>query len=678
MAEYAVSTNLISWVPAKGSADSKDPPMFGWPQEGPEAETVEELNPGDYLIPKFAQNPDYRRTGSQEDYVRGICEVLKRSYDDEKADYHKRVAGGAGAVLFVWRVKKSLGDDGRFPSTEPWSIVEIEVEELQHPISTSEFLRLRVIPIELARQFKATAAPGRHIQKVSDGTAAEILKIGKEPTRDYTPIRRLSLVKATDAEAARAVLQAAGRGPEEHDLAFLVSAESMLGAFTAGAEGKLEAEGEAISRPPATLQQLIEDAKARATESDHFQPGNALAAAKELAEFVDGDEQVKDIGEFALFHDRYAILPRKVSQALELAGRPLPPGGDGAGPGEEGEEEEEDVEDIELDALHGLTISAVQAQLSGIVLPSSVLAEAVTALRSGKHLLLSGPPGTGKSTVAAALCRAVVGSDQFEIATATADWTTFDTIGGYIPRSGGALEFEPGIVLRCLERGRWLIIDELNRADIDKAFGPLFTLLSASGEAGGDDVVLPFKKGEKNVRIVWAKRRDDAPSPYALTPVWRLLGTLNVRDKATLFNLSFAFLRRFAVIDVPLPDEPDYRDLYAGWVGPLEEPARSQTIDAAMKVAFGSKQLGPAILKDIARFTAMGLTATETAAVAAPYSEPVEAFLTAVRLYGVPQYEGASKAAVDDLLQRLRSVWDAPPAATWQALSTALEGVRLA
>ena len=84
-----------------------------------------------------------------------------------------------------------------------------------------------------------------------------------------------------------------------------------------------------------------------------------------------------------------------------------------------------------------------------MVLPDSVLEEAVTALRAGKHLA-SGPPGTGKSTVAEALCRAVVGN-QYEVATGTADWTTFDTIGGYMP-SGDGLEFEPGIVLRCLQR----------------------------------------------------------------------------------------------------------------------------------------------------------------------------------------------------------------------------------
>jgi MoxR-like ATPase len=673
LAEYAISTNLISWVPAKRE-------LFGWPQDGPEAEVVDAMRPGDFLVPKFSQTPDYRRAGgSQADYVKAICDLLDLDYAEELKDYETRVAGGMGAVPFAWRVTRPLPPDDRFPSDLPWSLVEISQREFMHPFSTSEFLRLRTTPIEIARQFKATAAQGRHIQPLPEGTVDELRHFGEERGPRADALRALLLIKARNGSEALDQMVSVGIEPRPGDYLFLVQPDHMPGFYEVVAEegGRAVSAGQPVAFSAEELVERIDRAIARAGPSDRFKPGNARRAAQELLEFVAMNDVVREIDEFATFYDRYVNLPQKVSQALEIADRtttayfirdPLP---------EEVDDEEEDSEELERDSLHGLTVSTVQSNLDGIDLPQKVLAEAVTALRAGKHLLLSGPPGTGKSTVAAPLCRAVV-DDEFETATATADWTTFDTIGGYIPKDGGALEFEPGIVLRSLERGRWLVIDELNRADIDKAFGPLFTLLASSGGSnGGEDVMLPFRRAEKNIRIVWAERRDEASSPYAVTPTWRLIGTLNVRDRASLFQLSFAFLRRFAVVDVPLPDEASYRGLFEEWVQKVDPAVRGKLVDGAMQLAFGQRQLGPAILEDIANFTRMGLTATETASVSAAYKDPVEAFLTAVRLYAVPQYEGAVQAEVDDVLQRLRTVWSEPPEETWTALKRALGDVSL-
>ena len=72
--------------------------------------------------------------------------------------------------------------------------------------------------------------------------------------------------------------------------------------------------------------------------------------------------------------------------------------------------------------------------------------------------------------------------------TATTEWTTFETIGGFQPTSEGLI-FRPGMFVDAIESGRWLVIDELNRSNFDRAFGQLFTVLS------GQAVVLPFKRG---------------------------------------------------------------------------------------------------------------------------------------------------------------------------------------
>ena len=47
MTEYAVSTNLMSWGPAR-----VEQTLFGWPSDGPEADVVRQMGLGDELVLK--------------------------------------------------------------------------------------------------------------------------------------------------------------------------------------------------------------------------------------------------------------------------------------------------------------------------------------------------------------------------------------------------------------------------------------------------------------------------------------------------------------------------------------------------------------------------------------------------------------------------------------------------
>ena len=138
---------------------------------------------------------------------------------------------------------------------------------------------------------------------------------------------------------------------------------------------------------------------------------------------------------------------------------------------------------------------------------------------------------------------------DYQLTTATADWSTFETVGGYMPEEtgDGDLTFEPGQVLRRFKRGEeqrneLLIIDEINRADIDKSFGQLFTLLS------GQSVQLPYKREGEEIEILPADETQRPPNAneYVMPRSWRILATMNSYDKTSLYELSYAFMRRFA------------------------------------------------------------------------------------------------------------------------------------
>lgn len=175
------------------------------------------------------------------------------------------------------------------------------------------------------------------------------------------------------------------------------------------------------------------------------------------------------------------------------------------------------------------------------------------ALHSGKqHIMFYGPPGTGKTTLARWVAISLTGT-KWTMITGSADWSSQDIIGGYQPIGDGKIKFFPGMLLRDYDRP--LIIDELNRCDIDKVIGPLFTVLS------GQETTLPYridaeKPESAQFTILPEAKADPQDHEFAPGRAWRLITTINSIDKASLYQMSYALSRRFGWVYVDVPRGP--------------------------------------------------------------------------------------------------------------------------
>ena len=160
-----------------------------------------------------------------------------------------------------------------------------------------------------------------------------------------------------------------------------------------------------------------------------------------------------------------------------------------------------------------------------------------------KQAIIYGPPGTGKTYLAERLAQVVL-SEKSGISTTVQFHSSYsyeDFIQGLRPQEDGSYRIANGTFLRFCEQAKQtnsasvLIIDEINRAAIDRVFGELMYLLEYRNRS------VTLLSGQE----------------FTIPPQVHIIGTMNTADKSIAI-LDYALRRRFAFI----PLYPDYSLLH--------------------------------------------------------------------------------------------------------------------
>ena len=196
------------------------------------------------------------------------------------------------------------------------------------------------------------------------------------------------------------------------------------------------------------------------------------------------------------------------------------------------------------------------ALAQSLYLPADFLEEINTLLEDKKQVIFQGPPGTGKTYVAQKFAEHIAGPEKrVRLVQFHPSYAYEDFVQGFRPSSSddGQLTYRlrEGPLMRSARAAaleaqaepdakHFLIIDEINRANLGKVFGELYYLL----EYRGGDIEMQYA---------------DEGDRFSLPENLYIIGTMNTADRSIAL-VDLALRRRFYFVEFH-PDEPPIKGL---------------------------------------------------------------------------------------------------------------------
>ena len=211
----------------------------------------------------------------------------------------------------------------------------------------------------------------------------------------------------------------------------------------------------------------------------------------------------------------------------------------------------------------------------------------ISAVQFG-NVLLVGPPGVGKTSLAITAARLLGGDNGYMVRVANALWFRRDVIGGETLEEG-SIKWRAGMLVQAYNnvverikngdnRPYFVIIDEFNRADVDKAFGDFFAIFRSPNPEDWEipvDLIREIESYNEHIdnqaKLFIKNYSNFKDEPLKLI---RVIGTMNVIDIRNLFMVGEATLRRFVIIELKCPTDTYDVEMFLKELTTLDNPIK--------------------------------------------------------------------------------------------------------